>query len=169
MSTSTYDKVRKVVIEQLGIVTPPFDLTGASRFVADLGADSLDTVELTMALEDAFELEHVADEDWEAVITVQDAVAVIDKYLLAAPKKPDRTALQEHPPIDLLALSDEIRGALIGRLARSETRVLMGADTVRAVLVDGTLYVSIDGANVLTVTGREMRLEVTDVNRPRAA
>lgn len=64
-------RVHKIIAEQLGV--PLADLQGSSSFVDDLGADSLDTVELVMALEDEFELE-IDDNSAEALTTVQHAV-----------------------------------------------------------------------------------------------
>ena len=75
---STFEKVKKVVVDQLSIeealVTPQ------ASFTADLGADSLDTVELVMALEEEFKCE-IPDEDAEKIQTVQDAVSYIDSKL----------------------------------------------------------------------------------------
>ena len=67
-------RVKKIVIEQLGVKED--EVTVESSFVDDLGADSLDTVELVMALEEEFETE-IPDEDAEKIITIKDAVAYI--------------------------------------------------------------------------------------------
>jgi acyl carrier protein len=64
-------RVRKIIAEQLGVEEA--QLTNEKSFVADLGADSLDTVELVMALEDEFGLE-IPDEDAEKITTVQNAI-----------------------------------------------------------------------------------------------
>jgi acyl carrier protein len=64
-------RVKKIVAEQLGIVAA--DVKNDSSFVDDLGADSLDTVELVMALEDEFEME-IPDEEAEKITTVQLAI-----------------------------------------------------------------------------------------------
>ncbi|MFZ1892287.1 MAG: acyl carrier protein [Formosimonas sp.] len=64
-------RVRKIVAEQLGVSEA--DIKNESSFVNDLGADSLDTVELVMALEDEFECE-IPDEDAEKITTVQQAI-----------------------------------------------------------------------------------------------
>jgi acyl carrier protein len=64
-------RVRKIVAEQLGVNEA--DIKTASSFVDDLGADSLDTVELVMALEDEFETE-IPDEEAEKITTVQQAI-----------------------------------------------------------------------------------------------
>jgi acyl carrier protein len=68
-------KVKQIIVEQLGVDESQVD-TNAS-FVDDLGADSLDIVELVMAFEEAFELE-IPDEDAEKITTVKDAVEYIE-------------------------------------------------------------------------------------------
>ncbi|MBQ4647009.1 MAG: acyl carrier protein [Candidatus Gastranaerophilales bacterium] len=77
MSTEILEKVKKVVIDQLSVdealVTP------TASFTADLGADSLDTVELVMAFEEAFGCE-IPDEEAEKIATVQDAVNYIEAH-----------------------------------------------------------------------------------------
>jgi acyl carrier protein len=67
-------RVKKIVVEQLGVKED--EVTVDASFVDDLGADSLDTVELVMALEEEFETE-IPDEDAEKIITIKDAVAYI--------------------------------------------------------------------------------------------
>ena len=67
------EKVVKIVVEQLGVSD---DISEEASFVADLGADSLDTVELVMALEEEFETE-IPDEEAEKIATVQDAITYI--------------------------------------------------------------------------------------------
>jgi acyl carrier protein len=70
------EKVKQIVSEQLGV--DEGEVTSSASFVDDLGADSLDQVELVMALEEAFDLE-ISDEDAEKIRTVQDAINYIDK------------------------------------------------------------------------------------------
>ena len=72
---SIEERVRKIVCEQLGVGDE--EVNNDSSFVDDLGADSLDTVELVMALEEEFELE-IADEEAEKISTVQEAVNYIN-------------------------------------------------------------------------------------------
>jgi acyl carrier protein len=76
--SSIVDRVKKIVSEQLGVKEEDFQDTAS--FVEDLGADSLDTVELVMALEEEFETE-IPDEDAEAITTVQLAVDYINANL----------------------------------------------------------------------------------------
>ena len=68
---STFEKVKKVVVEQLSVEED--QVTMDASFTADLGADSLDTVELVMAFEDEFGVE-IPDEEAEKIATVKDAV-----------------------------------------------------------------------------------------------
>ncbi|HPT28220.1 MAG TPA: acyl carrier protein [Bryobacteraceae bacterium] len=68
-------KVKQIIVEQLGVDEAQVDSTAS--FVDDLGADSLDIVELVMAFEDAFDLD-IPDEDAEKITTVKDAVEYID-------------------------------------------------------------------------------------------
>ncbi|MBK6637764.1 MAG: acyl carrier protein [Rhodocyclaceae bacterium] len=71
-------RVKKIVAEQLGVNEA--DIKNESSFVDDLGADSLDTVELIMALEEEFECE-VPDEDAEKITTVQQAIDYVTSSL----------------------------------------------------------------------------------------
>jgi acyl carrier protein len=71
-------RVKKIVAEQLGVNEA--EIKNESSFVDDLGADSLDTVELVMALEEEFETE-IPDEDAEKITTVQQAVDYVGSHL----------------------------------------------------------------------------------------
>ncbi|GAA5784034.1 acyl carrier protein [Chitiniphilus shinanonensis] len=71
-------RVKKIVAEQLGV--PETDVKNESSFVNDLGADSLDTVELVMALEEEFECE-IPDEEAEKITTVQQAIDYVSAHL----------------------------------------------------------------------------------------
>ena len=71
------EKVKQIVIEQLGVEEG--EVTPSASFVDDLGADSLDRVELVMAFDEAFNLE-IPDEDAEKISTVKEAVEYIDKH-----------------------------------------------------------------------------------------
>jgi len=64
-------KVKEIIVEQLGV--DESEVTPEASFIDDLGADSLDTVELVMAFEEAFDIE-IPDEDAEKISTVQDAI-----------------------------------------------------------------------------------------------
>ncbi len=75
--SSIEDRVSKIVVEQLGVKEEEVKL--ASSFVDDLGADSLDTVELVMALEEEFDTE-IPDEDAEKITTVQLAVDYVNAH-----------------------------------------------------------------------------------------
>jgi acyl carrier protein len=68
------EKVREIIAKQLGV--NPSEVTPEASFVEDLGADSLDTVELVMAFEEAFDVE-IPDEDAEKIAKVKDAVDYI--------------------------------------------------------------------------------------------
>jgi len=70
------EKVKQIIVEQLGV--DDAEVTPSASFVDDLGADSLDTVELVMAFEESFEIE-IPDEDAEKIRTVQDAIDYIGK------------------------------------------------------------------------------------------
>jgi acyl carrier protein len=69
------ERVKKIVIEQLGVKED--EVSDSSSFVDDLGADSLDTVELVMALEEEFECE-IPDEEAEKITTVQQAIDYVN-------------------------------------------------------------------------------------------
>ena len=72
---SVEQKVKQIIVEQLGVDESQVD--GSASFVDDLGADSLDIVELVMAFEEAFELD-IPDEDAEKIGTVKDAIDYIE-------------------------------------------------------------------------------------------
>ncbi|XPV68123.1 MAG: acyl carrier protein [Halarcobacter sp.] len=70
-----FDDVKEVVVEQLDC--DPAEVKEDSKFIEDLGADSLDVVELVMALEEKFDIE-IPDEDAEGILTVADAIKYIE-------------------------------------------------------------------------------------------
>jgi acyl carrier protein len=72
-----FDDVKAVVVEQLNV--NPDEVKEESKFVEDLGADSLDVVELVMALEEKFDIE-IPDTDAEKIVTVKDAMAYIEAH-----------------------------------------------------------------------------------------
>lgn len=76
--SSIDDRVKKIVVEQLGVKDE--EVTSAASFVDDLGADSLDTVELVMALEEEFECE-IPDEEAEKITTVKQAIDYVNANL----------------------------------------------------------------------------------------
>lgn len=73
---SVQDKVKAIIAEQLGVKAE--EVTPEASFIDDLGADSLDTVELVMALEEEFGVE-IPDEDAEKIATVGDAIKYIEQ------------------------------------------------------------------------------------------
>ena len=73
-SEEVFDKVKEIIVEQLGVAETA--ITPDASFIDDLGADSLDIVELIMALEEEFDLE-IPDADAEKVVTVNDVVQYI--------------------------------------------------------------------------------------------
>jgi len=74
---SVEERVKQIIVEQLGV--DEGEVTPTASFVDDLGADSLDTVELVMAFEEAFGIE-IPDEDAEKIATVKDAITYIEKH-----------------------------------------------------------------------------------------
>jgi len=72
-----FDKLKEVLVDVLG--SKEGDVKAESKFVDDLGADSLDLVELIMAFEDKFGVE-ISDEDAEKIVTVKDALDYIDSH-----------------------------------------------------------------------------------------
>lgn len=78
MSASIEQRVKKIIVEQLEVKEE--EVVPTASFIDDLRADSLDTVELVMALEEEFETE-IPDEDAEKIMTVQDAIDYITKNI----------------------------------------------------------------------------------------
>ena len=76
MAEAVSDRVRAIIAEQLGVKLE--EVTDTASFIEDLGADSLDTVELVMALEEEFGIE-IPDEDAEKMVTVGDAIKYIEQ------------------------------------------------------------------------------------------
>ena len=77
MAANIEDRVKKIVIEQLGVKEE--EVKNNASFVDDLGADSLDTVELVMALEEEFDCE-IKDEEAEKITTIQEAIDFIKAH-----------------------------------------------------------------------------------------
>lgn len=75
---SVFERVKSIVVEQLGVSSD--EVAPESSFVDDLGADSLDVVELVMALEEEFGVE-IPDEDAEKIVTVGEAVKYIEAHM----------------------------------------------------------------------------------------
>jgi acyl carrier protein len=74
MAKPVEERVKEIICEQLGVEED--DIDPSKKFIEDLGADSLDTVELVMAFEEEFDLE-IPDEDAEKIVTVGDAIQYI--------------------------------------------------------------------------------------------
>ena len=74
---SVEEKIKQIIVEQLGVDSA--EVTGSASFVDDLGADSLDRVELIMAFEETFDIE-IPEEDAEKISRVQDAIDYVEKY-----------------------------------------------------------------------------------------
>ena len=74
MAKAVEEKVKEIICEQLGVEED--EVTSTAKFIEDLGADSLDTVELVMAFEEEFDIE-IPDEDAEKIVTVGDAIQYI--------------------------------------------------------------------------------------------
>ena len=74
---SVEEKVKEIIVDQLGVDDK--QVTTSASFIDDLGADSLDTVELVMALEEEFDIE-IPDEDAEKIAMVQDAIDYIKNH-----------------------------------------------------------------------------------------
>ncbi len=72
------EKVKQIIVEQLTV--DEAEVTPTAHFIDDLGADSLDIVELVMAFEEAFEIE-IPDEDAEKIVTVKDAIDYIQSHV----------------------------------------------------------------------------------------
>jgi len=77
MADNTASRVKEIIINELGV--NPEKVSNEASFVDDLGADSLDTVELVMAFEEEFTID-ISDEDAEQMKTVGDAITYIDKH-----------------------------------------------------------------------------------------
>ena len=78
MESAHFNRVREIIMEQLEVEA--HQVTEEAKFIEDLGADSLATIELVMALEEEFDIE-IPDEDADKIKTVRDAVEYLDKHV----------------------------------------------------------------------------------------
>ncbi len=78
MDSRHFNRVREIIMEQLEVES--HQVTEDAKFIEDLGADSLATIELVMALEEEFDIE-IPDEDADKIKTVKDAVEYLDKHV----------------------------------------------------------------------------------------
>ncbi|HET9888299.1 MAG TPA: acyl carrier protein [bacterium] len=78
MESAHFNRVREIIMEQLEVEA--HQVTEDAKFIEDLGADSLATIELVMALEEEFDIE-IPDEDADKIKTVKDAVEYLDKHV----------------------------------------------------------------------------------------
>ena len=78
MAAFSEDRVKQIIVDQLGVSAE--QVTPEASFIDDLGADSLDTVELVMALEEEFDIE-IPDEDAEKMTTVADAIKYLESHV----------------------------------------------------------------------------------------
>ena len=78
MANFSEERVKQIIVDQLGVA--PEQVTATASFIDDLGADSLDTVELVMALEEEFDIE-IPDEDAEKMTTVADAIKYLESHV----------------------------------------------------------------------------------------
>jgi acyl carrier protein len=78
MDSTHFNRVREIIMEQLEVEA--HQVTEDAKFIEDLGADSLATIELVMALEEEFDIE-IPDEDADKIKTVRDAVEYLDKHV----------------------------------------------------------------------------------------
>jgi acyl carrier protein len=77
MAESIEEKVKEIIVDELGV--EPTEVTPNARFIDDLGADSLDTVELVMRFEEEFGIE-IPDEEAEKILSVRDAITYIEAH-----------------------------------------------------------------------------------------
>jgi acyl carrier protein len=78
MATAIEQKIKEIIAEKLGLNSPE-EISNEASFIDDLGADSLDTVELVMAFEEEYGIE-ISDEDAEKIRTVQNAIDFVEQH-----------------------------------------------------------------------------------------
>jgi acyl carrier protein len=78
MATAIEQKIKEIIAEKLGLNSPD-EISNEASFIDDLGADSLDTVELVMAFEEEYGIE-ISDEDAEKIRTVQNAIDFVEQH-----------------------------------------------------------------------------------------
>lgn len=93
MATTTFERVQKIIVEQLGV--EPEEVYMSSAFMEDLGADSIDVIELIMAFEEEFDIE-IPDEKIERTITVGDIVNYLTPYEEVSSERMKRVVSEDY-------------------------------------------------------------------------
>ena len=116
---STFDKVKEVVIDKLGVDEAA--ITEEAHFVNDLGADSLDTVELIMEFEEEFGIE-IPDEEAENITTISSAIKYIDEVHVFGSRKELEQLIEFYNPDILIVGGDWRNGEVVGKEYAKEVR-----------------------------------------------
>src|SRR5215470_16025445 len=156
---SVDERVKQIIVEQLGV--DEGEVTPGASFVDDLGADSLDTVELVMAFEEAFDIE-IPDEDAEKIRTVQDAISYIEQHAKASKQScPSNSARSRHIPGRSLAkmasVDERVKQIIVEQLGVDEGEV-----TPNASFVDDLGADSLDTVELVMAFEEAFDIEIPD-------